>query len=66
MFNNANVLYKTRFVDGVSTIARYSQIKNERKKERRRESAKKRKITENGELSDIGPAKMRIPILAQV
>ncbi|XP_037979491.1 structural maintenance of chromosomes protein 2 [Motacilla alba alba] len=25
MFNNANVLYKTRFVDGVSTIARYSQ-----------------------------------------
>ncbi|NXA85128.1 SMC2 protein, partial [Melanocharis versteri] len=26
MFNNANVLYKTRFVDGVSTIARYSQI----------------------------------------
>ncbi|NWT61605.1 SMC2 protein, partial [Erythrocercus mccallii] len=28
MFNNANVLYKTRFVDGVSTIARYSQIQN--------------------------------------
>ncbi|NXW73080.1 SMC2 protein, partial [Hirundo rustica] len=28
MFNNANVLYKTRFVDGVSTIARYSQIRN--------------------------------------
>ncbi|NXB39724.1 SMC2 protein, partial [Eulacestoma nigropectus] len=26
MFNNANVLYKTRFVDGISTIARYSQI----------------------------------------
>ncbi|NXB53162.1 SMC2 protein, partial [Leucopsar rothschildi] len=25
MFNNANVLYKTRFVDGVSTIARFSQ-----------------------------------------
>ncbi|NXY45070.1 SMC2 protein, partial [Ceuthmochares aereus] len=25
MFNNANVLYKTRFVDGVSTVARYSQ-----------------------------------------
>ncbi|NWR66826.1 SMC2 protein, partial [Bucorvus abyssinicus] len=25
MFNNANVLYKTRFVDGVSTIARYDQ-----------------------------------------
>ncbi|NWV85854.1 SMC2 protein, partial [Dasyornis broadbenti] len=28
MFNNANVLYKTRFVDGVSTIARYSQVQN--------------------------------------
>ncbi|NWU28281.1 SMC2 protein, partial [Dyaphorophyia castanea] len=28
MFNNANVLYKTRFVDGVSTIARYSQNQN--------------------------------------
>ncbi|NXB23240.1 SMC2 protein, partial [Rhagologus leucostigma] len=28
MFNNANVLYKTRFMDGVSTIARYSQIQN--------------------------------------
>ncbi|NWT21767.1 SMC2 protein, partial [Cardinalis cardinalis] len=28
MFNNANVLYKTRFVDGVSTIARYSQTQN--------------------------------------
>ncbi|NXA69597.1 SMC2 protein, partial [Mohoua ochrocephala] len=28
MFNNANVLYKTRFVDGMSTIARYSQLQN--------------------------------------
>ncbi|NWV53098.1 SMC2 protein, partial [Daphoenositta chrysoptera] len=25
MFNNANVLFKTRFVDGISTIARHSQ-----------------------------------------
>ncbi|XP_069736366.1 structural maintenance of chromosomes protein 2 [Phaenicophaeus curvirostris] len=25
MFNNANVLYTTRFVDGVSTVSRYSQ-----------------------------------------
>ncbi|NXV57105.1 SMC2 protein, partial [Molothrus ater] len=30
MFNNANVLYKTRFVDGVSTIARYSQTRNKK------------------------------------
>ncbi|NXJ25128.1 SMC2 protein, partial [Dicrurus megarhynchus] len=28
MFNNANVLYKTRFVDGISTITRHSQIQN--------------------------------------
>ncbi len=25
MFNNANVLYKTKFIDGVSTVTRYSQ-----------------------------------------
>ncbi|XP_033028941.1 structural maintenance of chromosomes protein 2 [Lacerta agilis] len=25
MFNNANVLYKTKFVDGISTVARYTQ-----------------------------------------
>ncbi|KAF2979405.1 hypothetical protein EK904_006474 [Melospiza melodia maxima] len=31
MFNNANVLYKTRFVDGVSNIARYSQTQNKKK-----------------------------------
>ncbi|XP_074425218.1 structural maintenance of chromosomes protein 2 isoform X1 [Larus michahellis] len=26
MFNNANVLYKTKFLDGVSTVARYNQF----------------------------------------
>ena len=25
MFNNANVLFKTRFVDGLSTVRRYAQ-----------------------------------------
>lgn len=25
MFNNANVLFRTKFVDGVSTVARYTQ-----------------------------------------
>ena len=25
MFNNANVLFKTKFVDGVSTVTRYAQ-----------------------------------------
>ncbi|KAM9167409.1 structural maintenance of chromosomes protein 2 [Mergus octosetaceus] len=28
MFNNANVLYKTKFIDGASTVARYSQLQN--------------------------------------
>ncbi|NXQ87786.1 SMC2 protein, partial [Nyctibius grandis] len=28
MFNNANVLYKTKFVDGVSTVARYNQVRS--------------------------------------
>jgi len=27
MFNNANVLFKTKLVDGVSTIQRYEQKK---------------------------------------
>ena len=26
MFNNANVLFKTKFVDGVSTVTRYTQV----------------------------------------
>ena len=25
MFNNANVLFRTKFVDGVSTVSRYTQ-----------------------------------------
>ncbi|NWW50570.1 SMC2 protein, partial [Pedionomus torquatus] len=28
MFNNANVLYKIKFMDGVSTVARYDQVKS--------------------------------------
>uniref|UniRef100_A0ACB8ET47 Structural maintenance of chromosomes protein 2 n=1 Tax=Sphaerodactylus townsendi TaxID=933632 RepID=A0ACB8ET47_9SAUR len=28
MFNNANVLYRTKFVDGVSTVARFAQVQN--------------------------------------
>ena len=30
MFNNANVLFKTRFVDGVSTVTRYAQSQSSR------------------------------------
>lgn len=28
MFNNANVLFKTKFVDGVSTVSRFTQCQN--------------------------------------
>lgn len=30
MFNNANVLFKTKFVDGVSTVTRYAQNQSSR------------------------------------
>ena len=30
MFNNANVLFKTKFVDGVSTVTRYVQQQSQR------------------------------------
>ncbi|XP_049626198.1 structural maintenance of chromosomes protein 2 [Suncus etruscus] len=33
MFNNANVLFKTKFVDGVSTVARFTQCQNGKTKE---------------------------------
>lgn len=33
MFNNANVLFKTKLVDGVSTIQRYEQKKKTHDKE---------------------------------
>ncbi|XP_068858263.1 structural maintenance of chromosomes protein 2 [Aphelocoma coerulescens] len=41
MFNNANVLYKTRFVDGISTITRYSQIQNRKKEPAHKKAEKK-------------------------
>ncbi|NXJ67109.1 SMC2 protein, partial [Rostratula benghalensis] len=31
MFNNANVLYKTKFVDGVSTVERYEQLQSRKR-----------------------------------
>ncbi|KAM4878827.1 structural maintenance of chromosomes protein 2 [Sylvia borin] len=40
MFNNANVLYKTRFLDGVSTIARYNQDQNRKKEPAHRKDEK--------------------------
>lgn len=30
MFKNANVLFRTKFVDGVSTVARYTQTSSNR------------------------------------
>ncbi|XP_068033476.1 structural maintenance of chromosomes protein 2 [Anomalospiza imberbis] len=47
MFNNANVLYKTRFLDGVSTIARYHQTQKRKKSNCRQEPSKKKKIMEH-------------------
>lgn len=44
MFNNANVLYKTRFVDGVSTIARYSQLQNRKNEPAHKKNEKISKI----------------------
>ncbi|XP_008627423.1 PREDICTED: structural maintenance of chromosomes protein 2 [Corvus brachyrhynchos] len=41
MFNNANVLYKTRFVDGISTITRYTQIQNRKKEPAHKKAEKK-------------------------
>ena len=51
MFNNANVLFKTKFVDGISTVARFVQntsqrdvlTKNPLEIENRTEKANKRK-----------------------
>ncbi|NXK62934.1 SMC2 protein, partial [Sylvietta virens] len=40
MFNNANILYKTRFVDGVSTIARYSQTRKRKNGPAHKENGK--------------------------
>jgi structural maintenance of chromosome 2 len=31
MFNNANVLFRTKFVDGMSTVSRTVQAQNQRK-----------------------------------
>ncbi|XP_032940665.1 structural maintenance of chromosomes protein 2 [Catharus ustulatus] len=44
MFNNANVLYKTRFVDGISTVARYSQNQNRKKESACKKPEKMHKI----------------------
>jgi len=31
MFNNANVLFRTKFVDGMSTVGRTTQVQNSKK-----------------------------------
>ncbi|XP_053858708.1 structural maintenance of chromosomes protein 2 isoform X1 [Vidua macroura] len=66
MFNNANVLYKTRFVDGVSTIARYSQTQSRKKRDCLQETSKKKKFMENSMLRSIGPAELGSTGLVQV
>jgi len=32
MFNNANVLFRTKFVDGMSTVSRTAQDQNKKRK----------------------------------
>ncbi|XP_053824884.1 structural maintenance of chromosomes protein 2 isoform X2 [Vidua chalybeata] len=65
MFNNANVLYKTRFVDGVSTIARYSQTQRRKKRDCLQETSKKKNFMENS-MRSIGPAELGSTGLVQV
>lgn len=54
MFNNANVLYKTRFVDGISTVARYSQNQNRKKESACKKPEKMHKILK----TVIGPVEL--------
>ncbi|KAM9701020.1 structural maintenance of chromosomes protein 2 isoform 2-T4 [Dama dama] len=43
MFNNANVLFKTKFVDGVSTVARFTQCQNGKVPKENESKAKRHK-----------------------
>jgi len=45
MYNNANVLFKTSFVDGVSKVDRY--VLNRNKKKKRYKKKKKENISNN-------------------
>ncbi|KAJ7410662.1 Structural maintenance of chromosomes protein 2 [Pitangus sulphuratus] len=54
MFSNANVLYKTRFLDGVSTITRYDQrrpIRSPGKKNKRASTSPERQYAKRGNYS---------------
>ena len=59
MFNNANVLYKTRFVDGVSTVTRYVQhhkstsSTSSANKENEATNAKKKQTAKRARLGDL-------------
>ncbi|XP_009284488.1 PREDICTED: structural maintenance of chromosomes protein 2 [Aptenodytes forsteri] len=60
MFNNANVLFKTKFVDGVSTIARYDQFQSRNKalalkKAQKGPNSDKRGPAEPGNFTDPSP-----------
>uniref|UniRef100_A0A8C2SU23 Structural maintenance of chromosomes protein n=1 Tax=Coturnix japonica TaxID=93934 RepID=A0A8C2SU23_COTJA len=39
MFNNANVLYRTKFVDGVSTVTRHCQLKKKKALSRKKKTS---------------------------
>ncbi|XP_027760698.1 structural maintenance of chromosomes protein 2 [Empidonax traillii] len=54
MFNNANVLYKTRFLDGVSTITRYDQrrpVRSPAKKNKRASTSPERQCVKRANYS---------------
>ncbi|CAG2193596.1 SMC2 [Mytilus edulis] len=57
MFNNANVLYKTRFVDGVSTVTRYVQhhksTSSSANKENDSTTAKKKQSAKRARVEEI-------------
>lgn len=59
MFNNANVLYKTKFVDGVSTVSRHVQHTSSRStssgindKENEKTGGKKRVTSKRTRIED--------------
>ncbi|XP_009813715.2 structural maintenance of chromosomes protein 2 [Gavia stellata] len=55
MFNNANVLYKTKFVDGVSTIARYKQFHSRNNVPAPNQPQKVRKSSKRGPAERTSP-----------
>ena len=60
MFNNANVLFKTKFVDGVSTVTRHVQAQSSRHGssavDKENENAVSRKASASSKRQRLGTA----------